>query len=340
MQLQVLQTLAAHKDPSKYPMRPRQIRVQNSTKLYNNVSLAIDKWLKAMPAQKRAQLLTNFNLEAHLTPEMRIAMQRVKIELTSAHSVLEQVDLKSHFNFVDAALITRAETMLKAGTATVRAGGGQAAASRVGVNTGVKFRLHKVECYDETTRQEWKGKDDIKVAGVAIDDKNNVTEIPEFLAGEFNDGDKVVYNPPKLLKTFTLSGAYPKLFVIFIAIAESDSGGGFATFIDDLIGAVKDEIIAVVDTLAVTAGTAIGGVLGGPVGALLGAAGGALVAGLVELIDHIAADEVFAEQMTSFYMESATDTFAGGGLESSPRIWTFEDYNGKYKVHYSWAITR
>jgi hypothetical protein len=185
--------------------------------------------------------------------------------------------------------------------------------------------LNKVKCIDETTDAEWKGKDDIKVAGVAIDDKNTTTEIPEFLVGEFNDGDEVVYNPPRLLKTFTLSGAYPKLFVIFIAIAESDSGGGFATFIDDLVGAVKDEVIAVVDTLAVTAGTAIGGVLGGPVGALLGAAGGALIAGLVELIDHIAADEVFLQQMTSFYMESATDTFGGGALESSTRMWSFAD---------------
>ena len=37
MQLQVLQTMAAHKDPSQYPMQPRQVHGQNATKPNHNV---------------------------------------------------------------------------------------------------------------------------------------------------------------------------------------------------------------------------------------------------------------------------------------------------------------
>jgi hypothetical protein len=61
MQLQVLQTIAANKDPSNFPMKPRQIHVQNSAQQYNNVSSAVDKWLKAMPTEKRAKILAILN---------------------------------------------------------------------------------------------------------------------------------------------------------------------------------------------------------------------------------------------------------------------------------------
>jgi hypothetical protein len=95
MQLQTLQTIAAHKDPANFPAKPRQTRLQNSTKSYDNVGLVVDKWLEALPADKRAKLLADFNPEKHLTPELRTAMQRAKVDLTSTRPVLEQVDVKS-----------------------------------------------------------------------------------------------------------------------------------------------------------------------------------------------------------------------------------------------------
>jgi hypothetical protein len=341
MRMQVLQTVAAHKDPANYPMKPRPVHVQNSTKQHGNVSLAVDKWLKAMPADKRAKVLADFNLDAYLSSELKTAMQQAKVDLKLPQPALEQAGLKSHFNFVDATLIETAASSRKFDEATVSSGGAGTRASigAVSPSTALKFRLHKVKCIDESTDAEWKGTDDIELGGSATDDKTNTTEIPKFFVGEFNDGGEKVYEPAKVLKTFTLSGAYPKTFLVFISIAERDSGG-FATFINDLVTSVEDEVDAVISAAAVAAGVAIGGTVGGPVGALLGAVGVALVGGLVALIGHIASDEVWEPQMASVYLGSAGHRFAGGTRVSTTRMWTYEDYSGKYNVHYSWELAQ
>ena len=295
-QLQALQTIAAHKTPAAYPVKPRLVRVKDGKRDYNNTGLAVDNWLKAMPADKRQKLLANFDLDAHLTPELKAAMQQMKIDLKSPVPVLEQADLKSRFSFVDAALIKKADQTRQFDERGVSASGNGAAASRAAVvNAGLKFRISKLVCNDETTSSEWKGTDDMEVGGTATDDKNNVTEIPKLFVGEFNDGDVKTYNPPRVLKTFNLSGTYPKTFIVFMAISERDSGG-FATFLYDLTNSVEDEIDAVALAAGIAAGAAIGGTVGGPIGALVGAVGVALVSGIIGLIGKIQADEVFQPQ--------------------------------------------
>jgi hypothetical protein len=80
MQLQTLQTIAAHKDPANFPAKPRQIRVQNSTKPYDNIGLAVDKWLEALPAEKRAKLLADSTLiSSRLNSERRCTGKVIEI---------------------------------------------------------------------------------------------------------------------------------------------------------------------------------------------------------------------------------------------------------------------
>src|SRR6266850_1703081 len=64
--------------------------------------------LQTLPADKRAKLLADFNPDKHLTVELRAAMQQAKVDLKSPKPILEQVNLKSWFSCVDAALIQKA----------------------------------------------------------------------------------------------------------------------------------------------------------------------------------------------------------------------------------------
>jgi len=126
----------------------RQTRLQNSTKSYDNVGLVVDKWLEALPADKRAKLLADFNPEKYLTPELRTAMQQAKVDLTSTKPVLEQVDVKSWFGCVDTALIQKAV----AARSFDEAGGTAVSAERrIGAvpHTSLTLRLHKVHCVDQ-----------------------------------------------------------------------------------------------------------------------------------------------------------------------------------------------
>jgi hypothetical protein len=339
-QLQTLQTIAAHKDPANFPAKPRQTRLQNSTKSYDNVGLVVDKWLEALPADKRAKLLADFNPEKYLTPELRTAMQQAKVDLTSTKPVLEQVDVKSWFGCVDTALIQKAV----AARSFDEAGGTAVSAERrIGAvpHTSLTLRLHKVHCVDQTTPgvEEWASHDEICLGGTASSDsgdQTNTTTIPQFLVGKFKDGDEKVYDPPKDLKTFTLSGAYPKTFLCLIAIAEQD-GGGFATFLSDLLHSVTDEIDAVITAAGVAAGAAIGGAIGGPVGALAGAVGVILVNEVINLIGNIKNDEIFMAQQTAVQMDSSSQKFANGTDTADTRHWNFKDHSGEYNVFYSWA---
>jgi len=342
MQLQMLQTIAAHKDPARFPAKPRQIRLQNSTKSYDNVGLVVDKWLEAMPADQRAKLLAGFDSEKHLTPELRTVMQQAKIDLTSPKPVLEQVDVKSWFGCVDTALIHKAvaaRSFDDAGGAAVSA---QQRTGAAGAHTSLTLRLHRVHCVDQTTPgvEEWASHDQILLGGTASSgsgDQTSTTEIQQFLVGKFKDGDEKVYDPPKVLKTFALSGAYPKTFLILMAMAEQDPGGGFVTFLSDLLHSVTDEIDAVITAAGVAAGAAIGGAIGGPVGLLVGAVGVVLVNEIIKLIGNIKNDEVFAAHQTAVQVASASQKFANGTDTMDTRHWNFKAHAGEYNVFYSLA---
>jgi hypothetical protein len=187
--------------------------------------------------------------------------------------------------------------------------------------------------------EEWASRDEICLGGTASSDsgdQTSTTAIPQFLVGKFKDGDEKVYDPPKVLKTFPLSGAYPRTFLCVVVMAERD-GGGFATFLSDLLHSITDEIDAVITAAGVAAGAAIGGAIGGPVGALAGAVGVFLVNEIINFIGNIKDDEIFLAQQTAVRMASSSQKFANGTDTADTRHWNFKDHSGEYNVFYSWA---
>lgn len=216
------------------------------------------------------------------------------------------------------------------------------------LNRGLKFRIHRVKCVDETN-PEWPGHDKIAAGGVAVDWKEESSKISEFRVGDsFDDGESKYYSPPRVLKTFSLNdAAYPADFLMVVALAEKDNGG-LSQFINELWDAIKDQVqlilTAVGAAAGLAAGTAIGGTLGtavgGPIGAIIGVAAGAIIGALVGWLIGALKDDIFEPQSAALRLPVHDSTFAGGSLTSPTMTLDFRDHGGHYRVYYSWQITR
>ena len=227
-------------------------------------------------------------------------------------------------------------------------GAPNAATSTIVLNRGLKFRLHRVKCLDETN-PEWPGNDKIAAGGVAVNWDETTTTIPEFQVGSsFKDGSQKVYNPPRVLKTFSLNGAqYPADFMIAMALAEKD-GGGLSKFITDLWEAIRDEVTVILTAVGAAAGAAagvaIGGTfgtaVGGPIGTIIGVVAGAIVGALIGWLISALKDDIFEPQSAALRLPSANSTFTGGSLTSQLMSLNFRDHGGYYRAYYSWQITR
>lgn len=216
------------------------------------------------------------------------------------------------------------------------------------VNKGLEFRIHKVKCVDETN-PEWPGDDEIAMGAVAVADNGTSSKINEFMVrDDFDDGESKVYNPPRLLKTFSLTNvSYPADFMMVLALAEKDNGG-MSDFLKDLWEAIKDDVQAIIAAVSAAAGaaigTAIGGTLGtalgGPLGAIIGAVAGAIIGAIVGWIISALKDDIFTPQAAAVHLPNTLSTFAGGSLTSPQFTVNFRDHGGHYRVYYSWKINR
>ncbi len=216
------------------------------------------------------------------------------------------------------------------------------------LNRGLKFRLHEVKCVDETN-PEWPGDDEIGMGGVAQAPTGNPVTIPEFRVGNsFDDGDRRVYSPVKVLHTFSLSGlTYPADFAVFVALAEKDNGG-LSDFIRELWEAVKDHVGTIMSLIGGAAGAAVGAWIGGSVGTaitpalgtIIGIVLGAIVGALVGWLIGAIKDDIFEPQLAAIQLSHSNATFSGGATVSPTQTLTFEDHGGRYNVKYSWEITR
>jgi hypothetical protein len=216
------------------------------------------------------------------------------------------------------------------------------------LNRGLRFRLHKVKCVDETN-PEWPGDDEIAAGGVAVNWDEATTKINEFRVGNsFDDGEVKQYSPPRVLQTFSLDGAsYPADFLVMMALAEKDSGG-MSSFIDELWKAIKDEVQLILTAVGAAAGLAIGSgiggtvgtAIGGPLGAIIGVAAGAILGALIGWLISALKDDIFEPQSAALRLPTQDSTFAGGSLVSPIMSLNFEDHGGYYRAYYSWEITR
>ena len=214
------------------------------------------------------------------------------------------------------------------------------------LNKGLRFRVHEVKCIDETN-PEWPGSDEISWGGAAVDDKGSASKIPEkFVRSGFDDGDRKTYNPPEIIKTFSLDNDYPKEFLVTMALAEKDSGG-MSDFIQKLYEAIKAEVALILAALGAAAGAAIGAAIGGsvgtaiggPLGIIIGVAAGAILGALIGWLASVLQDDIFAPQASSLFLSSANDTFQGGALVSPRKEFHYRDHGGHYRITYDWEIT-
>ncbi|NOY66059.1 MAG: hypothetical protein GXP13_01445 [Gammaproteobacteria bacterium] len=209
-------------------------------------------------------------------------------------------------------------------------------------NRNVRFRIHKVKCVDETN-PEWGGDDEISWGGVTLDDKGHISKVPEKkVMNGFSDNESKDYNPPTIIKDFPLNSDYPKEFLVTMSLAEKDSGG-LSDFIQKLYEAVEGEIIDILTKLAGAAvGATIGGSIGslaGPLGTIIGVIAGAILGKLVEWLSGFLKDDIFKPQASSLFLETANDTFPGGGLISPKQKLHYKDFGGHYTITYDWEIT-
>ncbi len=229
-------------------------------------------------------------------------------------------------------------------------GGGTlgAASGSIVVNKGLEFRIHKVKCIDETN-PEWPGDDEIAMGGTAVPPVGSPTKIPEFrVSNSFDDGESRVYNPPRLLKTFSLSNvSYPADFLVVLALAEKDNGG-LSDFLQEMWEAIKDEVQIIIAAVAAAAGAAIGSAIGGtvgtaiggPLGTIIGAVAGAILGALVGWIISAVKDDIFTPQSAAVHLPTPNATFTNGALTSPQFTVNFNDHGGYYRVYYSWKINR
>ncbi len=144
------------------------------------------------------------------------------------------------------------------------------------LNKGLHFRVHEVRCVKETP-PAWAGSDEISWGGATVDDKGNAAKINEkFVRGDFDSGERKAYNPPEVIRTFALDAKYPKDFMVTLSLAEKD-GGGLSKFIEELYQAIKAELQVILTALGAAAGAAIGAGIGGSVGTAIGGPLGTII---------------------------------------------------------------
>lgn len=344
LKAELLQAFAAQRDPaaSTFRVATQKVGVTNPVEVDSVAKVVIEQWYAALPQPTQVLVLRAAPRRAQLDPRTVRLLRDQPIRLQAEQRVLEQVDLASHlrgFDFADIRdrLIDRTRDLAVPADSS----------ATTAVNTALELQITRVTCVDETD-PEFFGKDRIAMGGTAIDHRERVTKVGQFVVGEFDTGDRRNYDPPKVVKKFSLSGGeFPKTFAVVLGMAEKDNGG-FGDFLTELYQAVKGELTIILAGLGTAAGaalaTAIGGtvgaVVGGPAGIVIGIAAGLIVAALVEFLASIAQDDLFQPQVALATLPTADATLPGGSLLSPAFNLNYIDFAGRYRVRCNWKLRR
>lgn len=311
LKISVVQGINGTMNDRVYKFKPKELKVgRQESKSYPSVALVVAERVKGYDAQKQNSVRLALGRDASITSAIRTR----GVDIRSEKSVIEQVNVKGLFDFVNGETFSESAMQQMVNDVSILADGeaapvreailndlrtfdvryGRVLPARwiedlaeilgtgVGVavlNRGVRFRVHEVKCIDETN-PEWPGSDEIAWGGASVNDKGTVEKVPEkYVGGGFDDGDRKAYSPPLIVKTFPLDNVYPKEFMVTMTLAEKDSGG-LSSFIQKLYEAIKAELTAILTTLGAAAGAAIGTAIGGSVGTAIGGPLGTII-GLV-----------------------------------------------------------
>lgn len=350
MKLSILQTMTAQRKPSNIlQLKPLTVGGKVA-KSYNSVGMVMASRLKQLPEENRRKILENSAKPTTFNPRLQMAAQQMKVNFDAPQYALEQIKLKSRFEFFNESYAKRLSvsvTDLAEQLQIIDEPQALAlAAPAIVLNKGLKLRLHEVKCIDETDPEIF-GKDEIAMGGTAVNDREVATKIAEFKVGNFDDGDVKKYNPVKILKSFDLTGSYPKTFTAFLSIAEKDNGG-FGDFLTELYEAIKAELHVILTAVGAAAGGAfgillggsVGTVVGGPIGTVIGIVSGLILGALVGWLASVFQDDIFEPQLAAIELPKADSTFAGGSLTSPLMRFVYAGHGGRYLVRYSWQIVR
>ncbi len=381
LKLQAIQTIDSQVNPEVYKYRPAQLEVgEKEPRKYPSVgSIIADKYKAADDSTKRA-----IRLDLGRDKNATKAIRRWGIDMRSKQSVFDQIDLHKHFGFINGktfsnsamnkmitdfsaaqtadldvspeAALTRDLGVIESRYASVLPSDWRTKLLEAlerrplpGLNKALRFRLHEVKCIDETN-PEWAGHDEIACGGAAVDDADETYKLEEFFVrGGFDDGERKVYSPPKVLKDFTFheDNHAPHKFLVTLALAEKDAGG-LSKFIDELYQAIEAHLQLILSGLGAAAGAAIGAEIGGsigtaiagPLGTIIGVVAGAILGALIGWLISALKDDIFAPQASSAIFATNNDTFAGGSLVSPPMFFHYQDHGGHYRVKFDWQIVR
>jgi hypothetical protein len=229
------------------------------------------------------------------------------------------------------------------------AAAGGVAAQRAGVkNFGmivkrlktVGLYITEVKCVDETDGflGSEAGDDEIKMGGLAVDERGNVTKIGPFLVGSEFDGEKKTYSPHKKFCGFDLraTAELPKTFTAVVVLAEADWGGfaaGLAAAWQQAGPVIKDKVVKLVGSF-------------GPWWQVLAEVVVWAVGEFINFLIDIFADDVFRAGTTYVTLHSgwaSSSAWENGWTATGPftfktptGAFTFKGHGGKYTVKCYW----
>lgn len=298
LKLSVVQALNATVNPDVYKAAPTELSFNtNDSAAVPSVGQIVAERFKQYSPAKQHLIGLDLGRNHVITDQIH----RVGIDMESELQVLDQVDLRTRFSFVNGD--TFSEEKMQQMVAGLGTPGSPATAEDVEaelqelkeryhgiisaeriegliselksdtvslddsvINRILRFRVHEVKCVDETN-PEWWGSDEITMGGVAVSETGTATALGEhYVGGGFDDGDRKVFNPPYLMHEFNMSGGtFPKTYAVTVALAERDNGG-MSEFIRKLYEAIKGQLTTILASLGAAAGAAIGGAIGGTIG--------------------------------------------------------------------------
>ena len=363
IKLEIIQAISAKHKPNEYKYN---FKKRNSRgKQFRTTGTVFADRFSSLKKEDREKVYAELTSKQFADTDLKNESLSIKVDLKSEKSVLEQLDLSKEFSFMttnsinngtlDALLGTKTSgsataTKASSGVTATEASSG-VTATRAKNITKLEFNLNEVKCIDATDPEKtlWvTNYDEISMGGVTVSDKGEEKQISEFsVSKEFKDGTIKTYDP-KTLRTFTPDTDYSenKIFLVILFMAEKDSSG-FSDFLEAAYNAIKDDLEVIFAALGVAAAALVGAEIGGTIGTAIVPALGTVIGILVGLIFgaligwiiKALKDDVFVpsdEHQSLIVIPSSTSDFDGS--DSLSDYMYFEDFDGKYRVKYTWQL--
>ncbi len=220
VQLSFEKVASHHEDPSKYPLS-----TDNKT-----IERAFHNLLEALPRLKRNKIIDNINktFKAGASERSNLYGELVNVNFKSAVPIAEQIKsipVPAEMKITEADADKLME-FLKINSEKPKNGNGQFLSGSINNNksvpqqaisaNNVSFIAENLTCINTDDIR----KDEISLAGFAIDALGNTIDIDTFFVGKFKKGETITLN--RKLIDLNIPGQLPAVFSIGLFIIESD----------------------------------------------------------------------------------------------------------------------